>query len=144
MARRKTKLSSEEIEALRERASKAIASLKPADRVRLYEPGTTRTKAGYKLPEYYLVYFLLVELNRSRTDDSYEAGLMNEQGMGHRHTGGDQRAVWRHFAPRQSLSPGLFRREPGSSDLHRCALRSIQRCLGQPRSGSPWSLSIGF
>jgi hypothetical protein len=62
MVRPKTKLSSEEIEALRERASKAIAPLKPADRARLYELGTTRTKAGDKLPEYYLVYFLLAEL----------------------------------------------------------------------------------
>jgi hypothetical protein len=58
----KAKLPTEEIEAIRERATKAIAPLKPADRTRRYEMGTTRTKAGYKLPEYYLVYFLLVEL----------------------------------------------------------------------------------
>lgn len=62
MAQPKTKLSAVEIEVLRERASKAIAPLKPAERTHLYELGTTRTKAGYKLPAYYLVYFLLVEL----------------------------------------------------------------------------------
>ena len=49
MARPKTKLSSEEIEALRERASKAIAPLKPADRAGLYEVGTTRTKGGIRI-----------------------------------------------------------------------------------------------
>jgi hypothetical protein len=62
MARPQTKLSAEEIEAIRGKATKAIAPLKPADGPSRYKMGTTRTKAGYKLPGYYLVYFLLVEL----------------------------------------------------------------------------------
>ena len=66
MARPKTKLSTEEIEAVRESVTKAIAPLKPADRTRGYKMGTTRTKAGYGLPEHYLVYFLLVELLKFR------------------------------------------------------------------------------
>jgi hypothetical protein len=57
MARPKTKLSAEEIEAVRERVTKAIAPLKPADRTRQYEVGTARTEAGRKLPAYYMVYF---------------------------------------------------------------------------------------
>lgn len=66
MGRPKTKLSTEEIEAVRERATKAVAPLKPADGTRPYAIGTTRTKAGYALPPYYLVYFLLVELLKFR------------------------------------------------------------------------------
>lgn len=66
MARPKTKLSTEQVEAVRERARKAIAPLKPTDRTRRYPMGTTRTKAGYALPPYYLVYFLLVELLKFR------------------------------------------------------------------------------
>jgi hypothetical protein len=62
MARPKTKLSTKEIEAIREGVAKAITPLKPADRTRRYEIGATRTKAGRRLPEHYLVYFLLVEL----------------------------------------------------------------------------------
>lgn len=56
------KLSLKEIEVVRKRAKKAIAPLEPADWTRRYETGATRTKAGYGLPAYYLVYFLLVEL----------------------------------------------------------------------------------
>jgi hypothetical protein len=62
MALPNTELSTEEIQAVRERVTKAIAPLKAADRTRHYEIGTTRTKAGYRLPEYHLVYFLLVDL----------------------------------------------------------------------------------
>jgi hypothetical protein len=62
MARPKTTLSTEEIEAVRERATKAIAPLKPADGTHRYKIGTTRTRAGQALPAPYLVYFLLVEL----------------------------------------------------------------------------------
>jgi hypothetical protein len=62
MARSKTKLSPEEIETIREKAMKGIAPLKPAELNSRYEMGTIRTKAGYKLPQHYLVYFLLGEL----------------------------------------------------------------------------------
>lgn len=64
MAGVKTKMSTEEIEALRRRVTQEIRPLKPADPARRYEMGTTRTKAGAGLPEYYLVYFLLAELLR--------------------------------------------------------------------------------
>jgi hypothetical protein len=66
MAHSKTKLSAEEIKALRERVAKAVAPLKPADETRRYNVGSTRTKAGRGLPPYYLVYFLLVELLKFR------------------------------------------------------------------------------
>ena len=62
MARVKAKLSPEEIETVRERALRAIAPLKPADRPQRYVIGTTRTRAGQALPEHYRVYFLLVDL----------------------------------------------------------------------------------
>jgi hypothetical protein len=62
MARTKTKLLAEQIEAIREEATKAIAPLRPAARGGRYKIGTTRTKAGQGLPDHYLVYFLLVEL----------------------------------------------------------------------------------
>jgi hypothetical protein len=63
MAPRKTTLSPQEIDAVRQRVTKAIAPLKPADKTRdYYSIGTARTSAGRGLPEYYLVYFLLVEL----------------------------------------------------------------------------------
>lgn len=62
MGRVKTKLWPEEIEAIRERALRAVAPLKPADRSQHYVIGTTRTRAGQALPEPYLVYFLLVDL----------------------------------------------------------------------------------
>jgi hypothetical protein len=62
MARRKLVLKKEEIELIRERAAKAIAPLKPPEKDRKYNWGSKRTQAGQQLPEYYLVYFLLVEL----------------------------------------------------------------------------------
>ena len=62
MALAKAKLSAEEIEEIRQRAARAIAPLMPADLARRYQIGTTRTKAGHKLPVYYLVHFLLVDL----------------------------------------------------------------------------------
>jgi hypothetical protein len=62
MSRSTTKLSVEEIETIREKAAKAIAPLKPADRTRNYDFGTTRTNAGQRLPKPYFVYFLFVEL----------------------------------------------------------------------------------
>lgn len=62
MARRKLVLEAEEIELIRERAAKAIAPLKAPEKDRKYNWGSKRTQAGQQLPEYYLVYFLLVEL----------------------------------------------------------------------------------
>src|SRR5579884_3575483 len=62
MARTKETLSTEEIATIRERTTKAIAPLKPADRTHHYDFGITRTTAGQLLPPYYLVYFLLAEL----------------------------------------------------------------------------------
>lgn len=62
MGLNKTTLTTAEIEAIRERVRKAIAPLKPADRTRHYKTGSARTRAGQKLPPYYMVYFLLVEL----------------------------------------------------------------------------------
>jgi hypothetical protein len=54
-----------EIQEICERASAAIAPLKPADKSVDYFYGK-RTWAGQKLPPYYLVYFLLVDLLRFR------------------------------------------------------------------------------
>jgi len=62
MARKKLVLEAAEIELIRERATKAIAPLKPPEKGHKYSWGSNRTRAGQQLPEYYLVYFLLVEL----------------------------------------------------------------------------------
>jgi hypothetical protein len=62
MARSNPKLSAKEIEVLRGRVLQAIAPLKPVDRSKKYVVGSSRTRAGQRLPEHYLVYFLLVEL----------------------------------------------------------------------------------
>lgn len=62
MAKQRELLSSEQIEALRARAQRAIAPLLPAQRGKPYKVGEQRTKAGQELTEYYLVHFLLVEL----------------------------------------------------------------------------------
>jgi hypothetical protein len=62
MARMKTKLSAEEIEAIRYNVSKAIAPLCRVKGPVGYPFGLSRTKAGRELPPYYLVYFLLVDL----------------------------------------------------------------------------------
>src|ERR1700694_5758432 len=64
MTQAKAKLSREDIEAIRERATRAVEPLRPADRSKKYAIGTDRTRAGQTLPEHYLVYFLLVELLR--------------------------------------------------------------------------------
>jgi hypothetical protein len=61
MAYPKTILSDEQIEAVRYRALKAIAPLRPPDES-AHIPRGTRTNAGRNLPPHYLVYFLLVEL----------------------------------------------------------------------------------
>ena len=56
----------QELEPVRAKALRAILPLKPLDSSTDYEPTqlfmAQRTKAGYELPPYYLVYFLLVEL----------------------------------------------------------------------------------
>jgi hypothetical protein len=62
MAREKTILTTDEIEEVRQRATRAIAPLKVPDQGRKYKWGDKRTNAGRQLPPYYLVYFLLVEL----------------------------------------------------------------------------------
>jgi len=62
MARKKLVLKPEEIDVLRERAARAIAPLTPPVKGHKYSWGDKRTRAGSGLPEYYLVYFLLVEL----------------------------------------------------------------------------------
>lgn len=62
MAFKRTALSASEIKKIRDRAMNAIAPLKPADEASRNVAGTTRTNAGEKLPDYYVVYFLLVEL----------------------------------------------------------------------------------
>ncbi|HTW22189.1 MAG TPA: hypothetical protein VMD78_01225 [Candidatus Baltobacteraceae bacterium] len=62
MTFKKIALSAAEIKKLRARAMNAIAPLKPADEISRYGAGTTRTNAGRKLPDYYFVYFLLVDL----------------------------------------------------------------------------------
>jgi hypothetical protein len=64
MTQTRAQLSPEEIEALRERAMRAVLPLRPADRSKKYVIGTERTRAGQALPDHYLVYFLLVELLR--------------------------------------------------------------------------------
>jgi hypothetical protein len=62
MARRKVVLEAQKIEEIRQRALRAIAPLKPPEKGQQYRWGDRRTQAGGDLPEYYLVYFLLVEL----------------------------------------------------------------------------------
>lgn len=62
MAAKKVVLTAEEIEQIRQRTARAIAPLKPPEKNRQYRWGDKRTQAGRNLPEYYLVYFLLVEL----------------------------------------------------------------------------------
>lgn len=61
MAYPKIILSADQIEQIHEKALKAIAPLKPPDQSARIGFGK-RTKAGQKLPPYYLVYFLLVDL----------------------------------------------------------------------------------
>lgn len=51
-----------ELEPVRELARRAIAPIKPSDGSNTPPTGDRRTDAGRKLPPYYLVYFLLVEL----------------------------------------------------------------------------------
>ncbi len=55
-----------ELEAIREKALRAIGPLKPLDSSTEHDPKTLflarRTNAGRELPPYYLVYFLLVDL----------------------------------------------------------------------------------
>lgn len=55
-----------ELEAIREKALRAIRPLKPLDSSTEHDPKTLflarRTNAGRELPPYYLVYFLLVDL----------------------------------------------------------------------------------
>ncbi|QNI36488.1 hypothetical protein [Edaphobacter albus] len=55
-------LSAEEIAEIKQRALRAISPLEPPSRGKNYRVGDKRTEAGKNLPEYYLVYFLLVEL----------------------------------------------------------------------------------
>jgi hypothetical protein len=55
-------LSPEEVQEIRDRTLRAIAPLKPAEKSQKYAVGDKRTKAGQELPQYYLVYFLLVDL----------------------------------------------------------------------------------
>lgn len=62
MARKRVVLEPQQIEEIRQRAWKAIAPLKPPKKGKQYSWGDRRTQAGRNLPEYYLVYFLLVEL----------------------------------------------------------------------------------
>jgi hypothetical protein len=62
MARKKMILTSTEIEEVRQQTIRAIAPLRPPEKGRKYSFGDKRTDAGRKLPEYYLVYFLLVDL----------------------------------------------------------------------------------
>jgi hypothetical protein len=64
MVRKKTILTTAEIEKVRQRAIRAVAPLRPPEQGRKYNYGDKRTEAGRRLPEYYLVYFLLVELLR--------------------------------------------------------------------------------
>ena len=59
MIARRTILSAEEIERVRESASKAIAPLKATNKVYRDRKGL---RSAAPLPPYYLVYFLLVEL----------------------------------------------------------------------------------
>jgi hypothetical protein len=66
MAFKKAALSDDQIRRLRERATKAIAPLRPAEVTHGYPGGTTRTRAGRNLPDYYFVYFLLVDLLKFR------------------------------------------------------------------------------
>ncbi|MGC2472863.1 MAG: hypothetical protein WA485_00900 [Candidatus Sulfotelmatobacter sp.] len=61
MAYPKVILSADQIQRIRDSALKAIAPLKPPDQAARIAFGK-RTKAGQKLPPYYLVYFLLVDL----------------------------------------------------------------------------------
>jgi hypothetical protein len=51
-----------ELEPVKELALRAIAPIKPLDRSTKSPAGDQRTNAGRKLPPYYLVYFLLVDL----------------------------------------------------------------------------------
>ena len=62
MARTSTILTPEEIEEVRQQAMRAVAPLRPPAEGRKYTYGQKRTNAGRSLPEYYLVYFLLVDL----------------------------------------------------------------------------------
>lgn len=62
MPRKRLVLEPGEIDAIRGRAARAIAPLKPPVKGQKYEWGDKRTRAGGLLPEYYLVHFLLVEL----------------------------------------------------------------------------------
>src|SRR5882724_6126544 len=62
MAREKTILMAEEIEEIRQQATRAIAPLKGPQKGQQYRWGGNRTKAGQQLPPYYMVYFLLVDL----------------------------------------------------------------------------------
>jgi hypothetical protein len=62
MKKAKTSLSVDQIETIRDRVMKSIAPLTPASRSQSNEFGATPTNAGNRLPPYYLVYFLLVEL----------------------------------------------------------------------------------
>src|SRR5207245_4096825 len=62
MKNEKTKLSEQEISELRDTVLKAISPLSPTSKERKYQVGSARTRAGNRLPPYYFVYFLLVEL----------------------------------------------------------------------------------
>lgn len=68
MARSAQLLSDEEILEVRNRAQRAVSPLKPPTKGGSYTYGSTRTKAGQRLPPYYLVYFLLADL-LAFTDD---------------------------------------------------------------------------
>jgi hypothetical protein len=62
MAINKMILATGEVEQIRAQAARAIAPLKAPETGQKYKWGGVRTHAGRELPEYYLVYFLLVDL----------------------------------------------------------------------------------
>jgi hypothetical protein len=62
MAISKMILTTGEVELIRAQAARAIAPLKAPETGQKYKWGGVRTHAGRELPEYYLVYFLLVDL----------------------------------------------------------------------------------